>query len=97
MRASLRWTAGAGIPDVDASALLLEENGEVASDADFVFYNQPEHYSGAVRMAGKTAVRRPRTRSTSICSRIPPTTSGSSSPPRPTAGRSGRCRTCTWS
>ncbi len=55
VRATLHWTAGAGIPDIDASALLLEENGEVGSDADFVFYNQPEHYSGAVRMAGKTA------------------------------------------
>jgi stress response protein SCP2 len=54
IRASLRWTAGPGIPDVDGSAILLEENGEVGSDADFVFYNQPQHYSGAVRMGGKT-------------------------------------------
>ena len=54
VRATLRWTAGAGVPDVDASALLLEQNGEVGTDADFVFYNQPEHFSGSVRLAGKT-------------------------------------------
>ena len=52
VRATLWWTAGDGVPDVDASALLLEENGEVGSDSDFVFYNQPQHYSGAVRMGG---------------------------------------------
>jgi stress response protein SCP2 len=54
VRASLRWTAGPGVPDVDGSAILLQGNGEVGSDSDFVFYNQPQHYSGAVRMAGKT-------------------------------------------
>ena len=53
VRATLRWTAGAGVPDVDASALLLEDSGEVGSDADFVFYNQPNHYSGACRLIGK--------------------------------------------
>ncbi len=53
VRAALRFSAGPGIPDVDASALLLDESGNVATDADFVFYNQPEHPSGAVRMAGK--------------------------------------------
>ncbi|MEO9140048.1 MAG: TerD family protein [Jatrophihabitans sp.] len=55
VRASLRWTGGAAVPDIDASAILLGENGQVASDADFVFYNQPQHYSGSVRMSGKTA------------------------------------------
>jgi stress response protein SCP2 len=54
VRATLRWTGGAGVPDVDCSALLLEDTGEVGSDADFVFYNQPTHYTGAVRLAGKT-------------------------------------------
>jgi stress response protein SCP2 len=54
VRATLRWSAGPGVPDVDASALLLEDTGEVGSDSDFVFYNQPQHYSGAVWMAGKT-------------------------------------------
>jgi len=54
VRATLQWSAGPGVPDVDASALLLQENGKVASDADFVFYNQPQHASGSVRHAGKS-------------------------------------------
>ncbi|MFE3379703.1 TerD family protein [Streptomyces anulatus] len=44
--------AAPGAPDVDASALLLVA-GKVRSDADFVFYNQPAHASGAVRHEGK--------------------------------------------
>jgi stress response protein SCP2 len=54
VRAVLRWQPGAGVPDVDASALLLQGNGRVASDEDFVFYNQSVHVSGAVRHAGKS-------------------------------------------
>ncbi|WP_375478429.1 TerD family protein [uncultured Jatrophihabitans sp.] len=53
VRATLAWSGGAGVPDVDASALLLRDSGRVASDADFVFYNQPEHPGGAVRHTGK--------------------------------------------
>ncbi|WP_375500120.1 TerD family protein [uncultured Jatrophihabitans sp.] len=53
VRATLRFGAGPGIPDVDASALLLNESGMVGADTDFVFYNQPQHPSGAVRMAGR--------------------------------------------
>ena len=53
IRASLSWTGGAGVPDIDGSALLLRENGKVASDDDFVFYNQPGHPSGAARHTGK--------------------------------------------
>ncbi|NDZ60620.1 TerD family protein, partial [Streptomyces anulatus] len=44
--------AAPGAPDVDASALLLVA-GKVRDDADFVFYNQPAHASGAVRHEGK--------------------------------------------
>ncbi|MFD6027702.1 TerD family protein [Streptomyces griseoluteus] len=44
--------AGPGIPDVDASALLLA-GGRVRADGDFVFYNQPVHPSGAVRHEGR--------------------------------------------
>ncbi|WP_307516359.1 TerD family protein [Streptomyces sp. W4I9-2] len=44
--------AAPGAPDVDASVLLLVA-GKVRSDADFVFYNQPAHASGAVRHEGK--------------------------------------------
>ncbi|MFJ6214710.1 TerD family protein [Streptomyces sp. NPDC092296] len=53
VRAVLRWNVGAGAPDVDASALLLGGDGNVRSDADFVFYNQPRHPSGLVRHRAK--------------------------------------------
>ncbi|MFJ3876130.1 VWA domain-containing protein [Streptomyces sp. NPDC090077] len=53
VRAVLGWSAGPGVPDVDASALLLAGTGRVRSDGDFVFYNQPRHASGAVRHLGK--------------------------------------------
>ncbi|MFF3529551.1 TerD family protein [Streptomyces rubiginosohelvolus] len=54
VRVELGWHAAPGAPDVDASALLLVA-GKVRSDADFVFYNQPAHASGAVRHEGKRA------------------------------------------
>ncbi|MFC9888288.1 VWA domain-containing protein [Streptomyces pilosus] len=53
VRAELAWGAGAGVPDIDASALLLTEAGRVRDDGDFVFYNQPRHTSGAVTHLGK--------------------------------------------
>ncbi|WP_227996989.1 TerD family protein [Nocardia australiensis] len=52
VRVELGWQSGPGIPDADASALLLAA-GKVRSDSDFVFYNQPAHASGAVRHEGK--------------------------------------------
>ncbi|MFF2503420.1 TerD family protein [Streptomyces sp. NPDC058067] len=52
VRVELGWRSGAGVPDADASALLLV-SGKVRSDADFVFYNQPAHASEAVRHEGK--------------------------------------------
>ena len=55
VRAVLRHRPGAGVPDIDASALLLEAGGRVRSDSDFVFYNAPVHASGAVRHEGKAA------------------------------------------
>ncbi|MFJ8074211.1 TerD family protein [Streptomyces sp. NPDC096176] len=54
VRIELGWRTGPGVPDVDASALLLA-SGKVRSDSDFVFYNQPSHASGAVRHEGKRA------------------------------------------
>ena len=54
VRATIGWQ-GAGGPDVDASALLLGADRKVRSDADFIFYNQPSHPSGAVSHAGKAA------------------------------------------
>lgn len=56
VRAVLRWTPGPGVPDVDASALLLGPEGRVRSDEDFVFYNQPRHPSGLVRRLPKKQV-----------------------------------------
>ncbi|GGS99517.1 hypothetical protein GCM10010254_19480 [Streptomyces chromofuscus] len=52
LRVELGWRSGPGVPDTDASALLLV-GGKVRSDADFVFYNQPQHSSGAIRHEGK--------------------------------------------
>lgn len=55
LRVQLGWRSGPGVPDADASALLLV-GGKVRSDGDFVFYNQPAHASGAVRHEGKRDV-----------------------------------------
>ncbi len=52
VRVELGWQSGAGVPDADASALLLA-GAKVRSDDDFVFYNQSVHPSGAVRHEGK--------------------------------------------
>ncbi|KAF3469503.1 TerD family protein [Streptomyces sp. Tu 3180] len=52
LRVEVGWRSGPGVPDADASALLLV-GGKVRSDDDFVFYNQPAHSSGAVRHEGK--------------------------------------------
>ncbi|XRQ12818.1 TerD family protein [Actinomadura welshii] len=53
VRVELGWQSGPGVPDADASALLLADSGRVRDDGDFVFYNQPAHRSGAVRHDGK--------------------------------------------
>ncbi|MFD4432885.1 TerD family protein, partial [Nocardia sp. NPDC058497] len=52
VRVEVGWQSGAGVPDADASALLLA-GAKVRSDDDFVFYNQAVHPSGAVRHEGK--------------------------------------------
>ncbi|MDI2129978.1 VWA domain-containing protein [Yinghuangia seranimata] len=52
LRAVVTWRTG-GAPDVDVSALLLDDGGKVRGEDDFVFYNQPSHPSGAVAHAGK--------------------------------------------
>ena len=53
VRVELGWSGSPGGPDADASALLLGADGRVRDDGDFVFYNQPQHASGAVRHLGK--------------------------------------------
>ncbi|EFC82855.1 TerD family protein [Parafrankia sp. EUN1f] len=40
-----------GGPEVDVCAVLVAGSGKVRSDADFVFFNQPVHPSGAVRVS----------------------------------------------
>jgi stress response protein SCP2 len=56
LRADLVWDTTGGGPDVDASALLVTESGKVRSDDDFVFFNQPQHASGAVQKLAKVPV-----------------------------------------
>jgi len=43
-----------GGPDVDVCAVLLGSAGRVRSDSDFVFFNQPVHPSGAVRISASS-------------------------------------------
>jgi tellurium resistance protein TerD len=38
--------------DLDASAFLIDANGKVRSDADFIFYNQPASSCGSVQCTG---------------------------------------------
>ncbi len=54
LRVAISRLAQSGAPAVDASALLLDAAGRVRGDADLVFYNQPQHPSGAVRHLGAT-------------------------------------------
>lgn len=46
-----RYSGGESF-DLDAAAFLLGENGKVFQDADFVFYNNLRHDSGAVEHLG---------------------------------------------
>ena len=43
---------GGGEFDLDAAAFLCADNGKVTSDADFVFYSNTKHASGAVEHTG---------------------------------------------
>jgi len=55
VRVVLEWRPGAGVPDMDASALLLGTDNKVRGDHDFVFYNQSRHPSGTVVHEGKNS------------------------------------------
>lgn len=44
-----------GGDDVDASAFLITEQGKVRSDADFIFYNQPQSKDGCVKYSALEA------------------------------------------
>jgi tellurite resistance protein TerA len=50
---AVEWAAPSTAFDVDASAYLLTEAGRVRSDADMVFYNQPDGAGGAIRMTAE--------------------------------------------
>ncbi|MGK5169444.1 VWA domain-containing protein [Geodermatophilus sp. CPCC 205761] len=50
---TLTWQPAPGL-DADLSAFLTTGAGKVRSDADFVFYNQPDGAGGAVRHLGKS-------------------------------------------
>ncbi|MBJ8345110.1 VWA domain-containing protein [Antrihabitans sp. YC2-6] len=54
VRVEVSWSGG---PGLDAAALLLAANGKVRSDADMVFYNQPNSTEGTVRHLGKQGNR----------------------------------------
>ena len=54
VRAVLRGRPGRACPTSTRRRCCSRTNGRVASDDDFVFYNQPQHPSGAVRHAGKS-------------------------------------------
>ena len=38
--------------DLDSSVFMVGENGKVPSDAEFIFYKQPKHPSGAITHNG---------------------------------------------
>ncbi|GHG25918.1 TerD family protein [Streptomyces zaomyceticus] len=50
--AVVRRSGGAGAPEVDAAALLVDSGGRVRGRGDLVFYNQPEHAGSGVRLTG---------------------------------------------
>ncbi|WP_327164939.1 TerD family protein [Streptomyces zaomyceticus] len=50
--AVVRRAGGAGAPEVDAAALLVDAGGKVRGRGDLVFYNQPEHAGSGVRLTG---------------------------------------------
>ncbi|MBQ2849848.1 MAG: TerD family protein [Thermoguttaceae bacterium] len=48
----LGWKPRDKAADLDASCLMLGKNGKVRSDADVIFYNQPESPCGSVQHMG---------------------------------------------
>lgn len=52
LRVEAAWWGPEAV-DADVVVLVLDEGRRVGADEDLVFYNQPVHPSGAVRLAGK--------------------------------------------
>ena len=44
----IKFERNAGAMDIDTAAFMLQNNGKVAGDGDFVFYGNPRHISGSV-------------------------------------------------
>ena len=53
VEAVLSWETSVANGSIDISALLLTESRRVRDDDDFIFYNQPQHRSGAVAHLGR--------------------------------------------
>ncbi|MFB7512259.1 TerD family protein [Streptomyces sp. NPDC056144] len=47
---SLSWSSTTGDADADVSVLLLNEDGKIRDDSDFVFYNNPTAADGSVQL-----------------------------------------------
>ncbi|UWX95706.1 DUF4041 domain-containing protein [Arthrobacter zhaoxinii] len=54
LRMELHWTAQSGTQEVDLFILLLDANRRVTTNADIVFYNQPDYLGGAARYLGRS-------------------------------------------
>ncbi|MES9539060.1 TerD family protein [Actinomadura sp. NPDC000600] len=50
----LGWTDPSGAGEADVSVLLLDSDGRVRSEGDFIFYNQPATADQSVQLLGKT-------------------------------------------
>lgn len=53
MTVALSWTDPSGAGEADVSVLLINADGKVGSDEDFIFYNQPTTADGSVQLMGK--------------------------------------------
>lgn len=51
---ALSWTDPDASGEADVSVLLLDHDGKVRGDQDFIFYNQPSSADGSVQLLGKT-------------------------------------------
>ncbi|MEL6236019.1 MAG: TerD family protein [Pseudomonadota bacterium] len=45
------WEGAGSIPTIDVSAFALKADGKVRGDADMIFFNQPEHSGGAIKLS----------------------------------------------
>lgn len=55
VQVALNWNGTSAAVTLDTSGLLLGSDRRIRTDADFIFYNQPAHPSGAVRYEPATS------------------------------------------